>query len=720
MTLSSDNPPLSESRHLEHHHRNPGDHNRAIATFDVHKIAIIGAGPSGLAAAKYLVTERDGIFKQIDIFEQRTEVGGVWKHTPWYSPPPSTAYSASGSAVTRDSARGDPRAGVSLAKGLEVPQTNALVDIDEPVFIPAPSDLQGRADDDDDDDKDGEGRTTATGPFFPSPMYDDLNTNIPHTLMQFSDHPFPRGCEIYPTRQVVQEYLVDYARDVRHLIRFATQVVDVSLVAGPLPSSSSASSSTAGDKWQVTTRDLLDSNATAVSVYDAVVVASGHYATPYIPDVPGIREFHAAWPDVISHSKSYRAPDDRGYDCTLTGARKVVVVGNSASGLDIASQIRRVRAAGTVAPVIISVQTATSDDMRRFVEEDRGSGAYDEAPPIARFLAEQKGVEFADGRVELGVDRVLFATGYLYTFPFLKSLTAATASALGGDAGHDGVLHDSSSSSAMPLITDGSRVHNLAKHLLHVAHPTLAFPGLPIKVIPFPLAEAQAAVLARLWSNALPLPPRAVLEAWEREPAEEAAARVCTSSSSSSKTKEPDEDEELARGRRRKAVRGYHVFPTGGDGRYINEMHEWVTTGRWPTASFSSSSSTVATAATAVAEGGRQVDKESSTSNTNGTARKAKPTTGKQPPYWDERMLWQRTIFAQARIAFEKTGRTAKTLEELGFVFEDRDKKGGAAGAGIDNSPSPSPSPSGGQAGIGERDNGLEGDVAGAETLAAP
>ncbi|KAJ1329568.1 dimethylaniline monooxygenase (N-oxide forming) [Microdochium nivale] len=702
MTLCSDKPPLSESRHPEHHDKKPDNDNRAAAMFSVHKIAIIGAGPSGLAAAKYLLAEGDGIFKHIDIFEQRTEVGGVWKHTPWYSSPPSAVSSTSGSAVTRDTGWGEPGAGVSVAKGLEVPQTNALVDIDEPVFLPAPFDLQGRAGDDG-----GQGRTTAAGPFFPSPMYDELNTNIPHTLMQFSDHPFPRGCEIYPTRQVVQEYLVDYARDVRHLVRFATQVVDVSLVAGPSPSSSS-SSSAAGGKWQVTSRDLLGSNTTMVSVYDAVVVASGHYATPYIPDVPGIREFHAAWPGVISHSKSYRAPDDPGYDCTSTGARKVVVVGNSASGLDIASQIRRARAtaaAAAVAPVINSVQTATSDDMRRFVEEDQGSGAYDEAPPIARFLAEQKGVEFTDGRIELGVDRVLFATGYLYTFPFLKSLTAAAAFSVGGDAGPNGVVHDSSSS-VKPLITDGSRVHNLARHLLHVDHPTLAFPGLPIKVIPFPLAEAQAAVLARLWSNALPLPPRAVLEAWEREPAEEVAAKVYTSNSSSSRTEKLDEDEEAARGRKRKAERGYHVFPTGGDGRYINEMHDWVTTGRWPASSFSSPSSAMAPAAAAVyvAEEDCRVDEESSAGNTNGTARKVR-TAGKQPPYWDERLLWQRTIFAQARIAFERTGRTAKTLEELGFVFEDRDKKRGVAGAGADISllPSLSSSSSGGHAGIGEK-----------------
>ncbi|KXJ93289.1 hypothetical protein Micbo1qcDRAFT_161272 [Microdochium bolleyi] len=316
--------------------------------------------------------------------------------------------------------------------------------------------------------------------------------------------------------------------------------------------------------------------------------------------------------------------------------------------------------------------------MRRFIEEDQGF-AYDEAPPISRFLAEQKGVEFADGRVELGVDRVLFATGYLYTFPFLKSLT--TAPALDGDGA--GTDISNTSNTIGPLITTGARVHNLAKHLLHIAHPTLVFPGLPIKVIPFPFAEAQAAVFARLWSNRLELPPRNVLDAWEREPAEVAAE------------KHTSRGAELvdAETRARKAERGYHIFGTGEDGRYINEMNEWVTTGRWPGSSGPS------------AEG--QIDGAPGGSKNETKTRPG----GKQPPFWDERMLWQRTIFAQARVAFEKGGRRAKTLEELGFVFEDRDKAAaGASAAQVGTS----------KDGVQKKQDVPNGDTADAEAFAAP
>ena len=42
--------------------------------------------------------------------------------------------------------------------------------------------------------------------------------------------------------------------------------------------------------------------------FDAVVVASGHYHAPRIPDIPGLAESKAKWPSRIQHSKAYRRP----------------------------------------------------------------------------------------------------------------------------------------------------------------------------------------------------------------------------------------------------------------------------------------------------------------------------------------------------------------------------------------------------------------------------
>ncbi|KAI0883193.1 FAD/NAD(P)-binding domain-containing protein [Annulohypoxylon maeteangense] len=501
--------------------------------FDVNKIAIVGAGPSGLAVAKYLLAQN--AFAQVVVFEQQAEVGGVWNY----------------SATARPIAQ------------LPVPQVVAFPGwLEEPVYA------GGEGGNGDEKGK----------PLFPTPMYDDLNTNIPHTIMKYSDFSFRDGCEIFPRREDVQAYLVQYAKDVRHHIKFSTQVSDISL-----REKNTQKPWEERDQWDVSTTDLVTGEKRK-DVYDAIVVASGHYSTPYIPDgVADIKAFHEAHPGVISHSKMYRnAESYRG--------KKVVVVGTGASGLDIAAQIRRV----SQTPLIVSAREgATEETLEHF-----GGGKFVQVGQIKRFLVEERGVEFyslddedeegntvkVEGKekptiIEKDIDAVLFCTGYLFTFPFLTTLTDP------------------------PLVTDGRRVHGLAKHFLHINHPTLTFPSLPIKVIPFPLAEAQGAVFARLWSNTLPLPSRSALEAMEREDGDQ---------------KDPGK---------------YHVFPKGGDGQYINELHDWV-----------------------MRDGG---GKEG----------------GKEPPYWDGELLWQRGIYIEAKMQFEKTGKSATTLEELGFRYEPQEPK---------------------------------------------
>jgi hypothetical protein len=113
-------------------------------------------------------------------------------------------------------------------------------------------------------------------------------------------------------------------------------------------------------------------------------------------------------------------------------------------------------------------------------------------PEIAEFIVQDRTVRFANDDIETDVDHVLFCTGYHYSFPFLQGLTPG-------------------------VFTDGPNEPNLYQHLVYIPDPTLAFPGIPQRVVPFPLAEAQAAFLARLWARRLPWPPSArALEEWER------------------------------------------------------------------------------------------------------------------------------------------------------------------------------------------------------------
>lgn len=204
-----------------------------MAVKSVQSIAIIGAGPAGLAAAKHLLAEKTA-FTKLDIYEQRQATGGVWNYTA-----PSCAY--------------DP----SFQVPRQLPKN-------QPELEP-----------------------------FASPVYDFLETNIPTTLMRFVDHDYPPGSSIFPHHSVVLEYLQQYGRELHKYISFETQVLDV---AKPNGTSS---------PWLIQLKDLATQKVSQKE-YDAVVVASGHYSEPFVPDIPGMAEYTQKYPDSIIHSKFFR------------------------------------------------------------------------------------------------------------------------------------------------------------------------------------------------------------------------------------------------------------------------------------------------------------------------------------------------------------------------------------------------------------------------------
>lgn len=132
---------------------------------------------------------------------------------------------------------------------------------------------------------------------FASPVYDFLETNIPHTLMNYSDLKFPEESSLFPRHQVVKRYLDDYAAPLKPFIALSTQVLSVNKVS-------------VGSRrvWEIQTRNI-ETKKTATSLFDAVLVASGHYNDAFIPDIPGLEAFRETHPGSILHSKFYRSPE---------------------------------------------------------------------------------------------------------------------------------------------------------------------------------------------------------------------------------------------------------------------------------------------------------------------------------------------------------------------------------------------------------------------------
>lgn len=65
-----------------------------------------------------------------------------------------------------------------------------------------------------------------------------------------------------------------------------------------------------GDEWKVTLRkDGNERDYWWFEWFDAVVVANGHYAVPYIPAVKGLEVFEKSRPGSVLHSKDFRHRD---------------------------------------------------------------------------------------------------------------------------------------------------------------------------------------------------------------------------------------------------------------------------------------------------------------------------------------------------------------------------------------------------------------------------
>ncbi|KGO63980.1 hypothetical protein PITC_013480 [Penicillium italicum] len=413
-------------------------------TNHIRRVAVIGAGPSGLAAVKYLLAEK--CFDRIEVFEQRSSVGGVWNYTP-----------------------------TSSKKGLSttVPQLTPQEPVEKPVWI---------------DHTEGREAT------FVSPLYDRLETNIPKELMRYSDQAFPLESQLFPKHWTVKQYLEEYAKDVKSLIQFETQVLDVRLEDETLST------------WSLTTKNL-STGIDTTHTYDAVVVSSGHFTVPYIPDIEGIQAWDASHRGVISHSKFYNSPEP-------FQGKKVVVVGSSASGLDIGAQINEVSQGKLLVSQRSESYLAPPPNGDKIVY-----------PEIVEFLPPtiyDRGIKFADGHIEEQVDAIVFCTGYFYSYPFLSSLNP-------------------------PAVTHGWRTMNVYQQLFYIDHPTLVFPVLSQRVIPFSMAENHAAVFSRVWSARLTLPSKDEMKAWE--------------------------DSEIeAKGDGKE----FHLLPFPMDADYLNFLYDWA------------------------------------------------------------------------------------------------------------------------------------------------
>lgn len=209
-------------------------------------------------------------------------------------------------------------------------------------------------------------------------------------------------------------------------------------------------------------------------------------STYQIPAVQGLSTYITNYPNRVSHSKTYRSPQ-------LYRGKKIIVVGNSASGHDISIELASV----AQQPVYLSRRSKA-----RWEGDEPPAGVV--WKPTIKDFKEDGAVAFSDDTSLENVDAVIYCTGYKTSFPFWN------------EKANGGSLWDYSE----------DRLVGTYLHTFFQDFPTLGIVGLP-RTLTFRSFEYQAIALARLWSNrnTLALPPPRLQKIWETEYAKKQRGR---------------------------------------------------------------------------------------------------------------------------------------------------------------------------------------------------
>ncbi|KAI0676500.1 FAD/NAD-P-binding domain-containing protein [Trametes maxima] len=308
-----------------------------------------------------------------------------------------------------------------------------------------------------------------TGDPPPTPLYDSLTTNLPHPVMAYPSLPFPPGTALFPPASTVLKYMEAYAAhfELTPHIRLATPV-------------QSATRDPTSGKWTITVRPS-GASADESSSFDHLVVANGHYRVPRLPSTPGLAPWLGA--KKAFHAVYYRNPADFGE------ARTVLVVGAGPSGQDLVTDLL---ASGR--SVVHSATGAAHEDMREGRLKVRGQ--------VTKYLDHSEGrVLFEDGTEESAIDCAVLATGYKVEFPFLPADVVSQAL-------------------PPPVPPLPKELHNstyhafpLARHIFPLVNAdalpasSIAFLGLPVRVAPLPLLEAQMRAVLHVFAHPESLDP---------------------------------------------------------------------------------------------------------------------------------------------------------------------------------------------------------------------
>ncbi|KAG7129311.1 Thiol-specific monooxygenase like protein [Verticillium longisporum] len=237
-------------------------------------VAVIGAGPSGAIATDALVKEQ--AFDTIRVFDRRGAIGGTWVYTPHLP--------------------------------AKIPSLRDLIAGNADHAVPIPAQLPAET-------SKTERVNNHQTRFSDSALHENLHSNIIPSIMSFTQEPFPdklseRTLAKYGPRapfrhrEVVREWVQEiFVRNGNDKLLELNTTVERAV-------------KNEQQEWVLTLRkETPGKDYWWEERFDALIVASGHYNVPWIPDIPGIVDFDAKikqanrrLPGVFQHTFSIDDP----------------------------------------------------------------------------------------------------------------------------------------------------------------------------------------------------------------------------------------------------------------------------------------------------------------------------------------------------------------------------------------------------------------------------
>ncbi|KAF8309305.1 FAD/NAD(P)-binding domain-containing protein [Clavulina sp. PMI_390] len=443
---------------------------------EIHRVAVIGAGPSGLQFTSTLINH--GF--EVRMFERAPNPGGVWQYTdklPIHASFPNRPI-----------------------------ETMAYLP-DIPDLLPAT-----RVYEDGDEGLTLDWRIREH--WSPSPIWQNMTTTAPYQLTTLPDITYPKNTPWKVHQLDVTRHVRQYASSVglnsnddehANVTEYSTRVERVEKLPG------------SERRWTVTLRRMTPLRNGKLEVqwwqeqFDAVVTGNAaQNDAAWIPSIPGLDSWAHALPSALFHSREYRSPQRFVH-------KNVLILGGGLSGVGIANDLTGYARSVTVStrnvgnvssPLAIAMLEMFHKNVTHIPELKQ----FNNRPsPVAANL-QHASIALVNNTILSGYDAIILATGHRRSLPYLVGFHNSSIKG-----------RDEPETITAPIITDGTHLRSLHWTGHYINDPTLLFSTENPWVDGSSAYQAIGA--ARVWSGKARLP--SIAKMWEVYPG---AANLLTES----------------------------------------------------------------------------------------------------------------------------------------------------------------------------------------------